>query len=424
MIGEMIKWKDATMQLTAEKEAEMIARVGAAYDWGLHTVELTELELDRRAPAIDASDSALRGAAADLFRMGFRLDEEDSDREEGRYWAHQGLTGTADAYDSEELDGRKFLVISSHINIDWSELSDDEIANFKDLCRLTIVDVTKEASHYDYTHVLLVTVKDGEPVPLESHVGGVVWRGNVLYIASGEELLEFSLYHLFDLQSPRGSTGGSQFGTASIGGPGLVALAGGQPRSHSRTWGNIVKKDRGGYWAFGYRYALVLQRKYTWSKPANFSHYFATVGLAREGSKRWLVTAPWIESSSDLDECLLGFWPLLDSGYLEDRKETIDADCVAKAETLAIQGICVDEGIAWLCTSKGEGDHTLATMEIVADGTWIGNIWDWTYDWAKYGEGLTYAPSSDHLWNVTEYPKGSRVIFCIDRSRTRTDLAD
>jgi hypothetical protein len=179
MIGEMIIWKDVTMRLTAEKQARMIARLDAASDWGLHTVNFTALELDRRATAIDASDSALRGTAADLVRMGFRLDAEDSDLEDGRYWAHQGLTGTADAYDSED---RKFLVISSHVTKypSWNELTSDELDASKNACRLTVIEVTKEATHYHYTHVLLVTVEDGEPVLLRSHVGGVVWRGNVL----------------------------------------------------------------------------------------------------------------------------------------------------------------------------------------------------------------------------------------------------
>lgn len=89
----MIRWTDETMQLTSESDEEMVARLTAALDWGLSTVEITDLELDRRAPAIDRTDSALRGTAEDLFRMGFRLDEEDSDLDEGRYWAHQGLTG-------------------------------------------------------------------------------------------------------------------------------------------------------------------------------------------------------------------------------------------------------------------------------------------------------------------------------------------
>lgn len=132
--------------------------------------------------------------------------------------------------------------------------------------------------------------------------------------------------------------------------------------------------------------------------------YFATVGIAREGTKRWLVTAPWIKDSADLGECLLGWWLLNDYGYLADRTGTVSADRVAKAETLDIQGICADEGIVWLCTSRGEGDHTLATFKIVDDGTWIGNIFDWTFDWARYGEGLTYAPSSDHLTGCSDCP--------------------
>lgn len=189
----MIRWTDETMQLTSESDEEMVARLTAALDWGLSTVEITDLELDRRAPAIDRTDSALRGTAEDVFRMGFRLDEEDSDLDEGRYWAHQGLTGTADAYDSESLDGRKFLIISSHVNVDkgWSDdLSDDERKLSEDRSRPTIIDVTTSSSEYRYAHVLLVDVDDeGQPTPLKSHVGGLAWRGNVLYIASGDQLL-------------------------------------------------------------------------------------------------------------------------------------------------------------------------------------------------------------------------------------------
>lgn len=424
----MIRWTDDTMQLTAESDADMIDRLTAAWDWGLRSVEITALELDRRAPAIDVTDSALRGTAADLFRMGFRLDEEDSDLEEGRYWAHQGLTGTADAYDSETLDGRKFLVISSHVNVDtgWSYgLSDDEIKLSEDRSRLTIIDVTKSSSEYHYTHVLLVDVDDGgQPTLLKSHVGGLVWRGNVLYIASGTNMFEFNLDYLFDLHELRGPEAEAAVPTAISGIAAGVTRGGAGVTPSPRTWGTIVKRRTGTYWAFGYRYALVVQRKFTWRTPAGFTNHFATVGIAREGSKRWLLTAPWIKKSADLDECLLGWWLLNDDGYLADRTGTVSAGRVAKAETLNIQGICADEGFVWFCTSRGDNDHTLATFKIVDEGAWFGSIFDWTFDWAKYGEGLTYAPSSDHLWNVTEYPTGSRIIFCIDRSKTRCDLAD
>lgn len=424
----MIRWTDETMQLTSESDEEMVARLTAALDWGLSTVEITDLELDRRAPAIDRTDSALRGTAEDLFRMGFRLDEEDSDLDEGRYWAHQGLTGTADAYDSESLDGRKFLIISSHVNVDkgWSDdLSDDERKLSEDRSRLTIIDVTPSSSEYRYAHVLLVDVDDeGQPTPLKSHVGGLAWRGNVLYIASGTNFFEFNLGYLFDLHQVRGSPKEIDLGAlARVAASGIAPVTN-TPDTLPKEWGNIVRKPGGRYWAFGYRYALVVQRKFTWKNPAGFANHFATVGIAREGSKRWLVTAPWINESSELDECLLGWWRLNEYGYLADRTGTVSAERVAKAETLNIQGICADEGIVWLCTSRGEGDHTLATFKVMAEGTVVGSIFDWTFDWAKYGEGLTYAPSSDHLWNVTEYPKGSRIIFCIDRSMTRGDLAD
>ncbi len=126
----------------------------------------------------------------------------------------------------------------------------------------------------------------------------------------------------------------------------------------------------------GYRYALVVQRKFIWRTPAGFANHFATVGLAREASKRWLVTAPWINKSADLDECLLGWWLLNAYGYLADRTGMVSAGRVAMAETISIQGICADEGFVWFCTSRGDIDHTLATFKIV--------VFDWTFEWAKW----------------------------------------
>jgi hypothetical protein len=237
---------------------------------------------------------------------------------------------------------------------------------------------------------------------------------------------------LFDLQRPRRAERDIQTNLEDYAPPAGIAWDTELLDQEAKIWGRIVKAPGGRYWAFGYRYALVLQRRLTWDRPWWVRHDFATIGMARDGERRWLVTAPWIPTPErawdryvdrdSLDDCLIIWWPFNDYGYLDVRRGEVQSHKIAKADTYNIQGVCADRDIVWFCTSNGAAHHTLATFRVADSGRLWGYWADDTLDWPEFGEGLTYAPSRDHLWNVTEYPKDRSIVFCIDRSKTRSDI--
>ena len=93
-----------------------------------------------------------------------------ADRRDPDWWP-QGVTTSADASDSEDVHGRRVLVVS------W-------YAKHGQGSRLTFLDLDTRR----YRHVLLVvpTLVDGTVVlePLNVHAGGIVWLGPYLHVAA------------------------------------------------------------------------------------------------------------------------------------------------------------------------------------------------------------------------------------------------
>lgn len=106
-----------------------------------------------------------------LVAWGFRWDDHDVASE--RWWP-QGISTSAEAFDSEDVDGRRLLVTS------WYS---QEIGGSNHGSRVTFVDIDT----LEYRHVLLVVpeVRHGRPRmrPLQVHAGGLVWWGPYLHVA-------------------------------------------------------------------------------------------------------------------------------------------------------------------------------------------------------------------------------------------------
>ena len=156
---------------------------------GVHLVR-TEENVDE----IDALAGRLGGRAGlpallrDLNRRARRtlapgwavhraLTWDAGDRRDPRWWP-QGISTSADASDTEDVEGRRMLVVS------WYAKNLPGEAGSKQGSRLTFLDLASRR----YRHVLLVNpvVRDGELVlePLHVHAGGVVWCGPYLHIAA------------------------------------------------------------------------------------------------------------------------------------------------------------------------------------------------------------------------------------------------
>lgn len=135
-------------------------------------------DLDRRAHPV-----RLRCART---ATAFRWDEPDV---RTRAWVPQGITTSADARAGGTVHGRDLLAASWYLR---TATGPDQSA------RVSIVDLTDPA-HPRYRHVLLVEPAReagglvGRPVPV--HAGGIVWYGDLLYVACTYEGLR-----VFDLR--------------------------------------------------------------------------------------------------------------------------------------------------------------------------------------------------------------------------------
>ena len=147
--------------------------------------------------AIDALASllggrvGLRGLLSDLDRRGrsvwtrpfwppggavhraFTWDRADRRTEQ---WWPQGISSSADASDTEEVEGRRMLAVTWYAK---------DVGEGGQGSRVTFVDLEDRR----YRHVLLVMPrlhKDGslELQPLRVHAGGLVWCGDYLHVAA------------------------------------------------------------------------------------------------------------------------------------------------------------------------------------------------------------------------------------------------
>ncbi len=100
---------------------------------------------------------------------------DDADGRDRRWWP-QGISSTADASPDEHVAGRPLLVTTSYAR---------DLGGTSHGCRVTFVDL----GTLRYEHVLLVepgVADDGAPTlaPVHVHAGGIVWHGPWLHLAA------------------------------------------------------------------------------------------------------------------------------------------------------------------------------------------------------------------------------------------------
>ena len=102
----------------------------------------------------------------------------DAEDRRDRHWWPQGISTSADASDTEDVEGRRMLVVS------WYAKDLPGEPGSRQGSRLTFLDLATRR----YRHVLLVNpvVRDGVLAlePLRVHAGGIVWCGPYLHIAA------------------------------------------------------------------------------------------------------------------------------------------------------------------------------------------------------------------------------------------------
>lgn len=112
-------------------------------------------------------------------------------------WVPQGITGSADAYSEGQYEGRKVVLVG------WYDHLEDDVNKG---ARVSFVDVA-DPENPVYRHVLLVEAyrnssgHDDIRSVGSVHAGGLVWYGNLLYVASTNHIRVFDLRHLWRVET-------------------------------------------------------------------------------------------------------------------------------------------------------------------------------------------------------------------------------
>lgn len=286
-------------------------------------------------------------------------------------WYPQGISTSADASDTEDIDGRRVLVTT------WYSTGRDGV---KRGSRVTFLDLDT----LKYRHVLLVVpVLDQEGTlqlrPMNIHAGGIVWAGPYLHIAA----------------TKRG------FVTARV--DDIMRVAGDDdPPDELGFDGRRVS-------SYGHRYVLPVRSTHkAFTDDGHAQLRYSFVSLDRRSDPPALIageygrgTAPNRLARYPLDPAT---WQLQtgDDGF--SRPLEVDEGGVVQMQGVALAGgryhVTVSHG-PWMPGSvyAGSTGHLERTRFALPMGP----------------EDLTYWPSTDRLWSLTEHPR-RRWIVSMKRS--------
>ncbi len=318
-------------------------------------------DLNRRAEAVRVP--------ARPATWGFRWDAED--RTTLRWWP-QGITTSADAGDPEDFAGRQVLITSAYAH---------DVDGVHRGSRISVVDLT-DRDAIRYRHVLLVEAflhDDGavDVRPVKVHAGGIVWHGDYLHVAGTAR--GFSSFRLEDvLAAPGGDRG-------RLG----------------------VHADRVD--TFGYRYVLPVRFTYTaHAEPGLAALRYSFASVDRSRTPHELVAGEY--GRDDQTTRLVRF-------EIDPETSLLRADDAGRCHPTALeeggvpgmQGACVVNGTWYVTTSNGRFRR---------GSVWVGRpgrLREHRKQLPIGPEDITYWPSRDELWSLSEYPH-ERYVYAIPRA--------
>ena len=303
---------------------------------------------------------------------GFTWDIEDA---RSRRWWPQGITTSADQGDPGRVDGREVVVTSA-----YSRTVDDLTKG----SRLSFVDVTERGT-LRYRHVLLVEAYvrgDGrvDVRPVKVHAGGIVWHGAYLHVA------------------------GTARGISTVRLDDIIRVPAIGDRSR------LGVRDDGGIDSFGYRYLLPV--RFTYDARAADGHErlrYSFLSLDRGGTPPSLVAGEY--GRGEMTTRLVRY-------ELDPATSLLRAGGDGTAYPLGLdpggvpgmQGAAVVGGTYYVTTSNGR---------LGRGSLWVGRpgaLRRFDRVLPAGCEDLAYAPATDQLWCLTEYP-WRRYVFAMDRAR-------
>lgn len=295
---------------------------------------------------------------------GFRWN--DADVATPRWWP-QGITTSADADDREDADhdtwgGRRLLITS------WYSKTVDGTNHGS---RVTVVDIDT----LEYRHVLLVVPRakaDGVALePLMVHAGGLVWCGPYLHVAGTRRgLFSARVDDIVRVEDPKQT--------------------------------------------FGYRYVLPV--RFAYDAPAHDPEAglgepmrYSFLSLDRSADPPELVAG---EYGTEGMTTRLVRYPLDPvSLHLHAEEDGTSWPIALDEQGLGhMQGAAVVRGRYYVTTSHGR--WRLGSLHVGTPGAFR----RWPRAIPVGPEDISYWPSQDMLWSLTEYP-GRRFVFCVRRDR-------
>ncbi len=307
----------------------------------------------------------LTGLLGDLDRQAVRVPVpglgvdwgftwEPHDATTPRWWP-QGITTSADASAEEVLDGRRVLITSSYSHV---------VDGRNHGSRITVVDL--DTLRYRNVLLVLPELDDGRVrlTPLLVHAGGIVWCGPCLHIAGTRRgLFTCRIEDLLEVE------------------PGPDT--------------------------FGYGYVLPVRSAYEAFNDDGVEQLrYSFLSLDRTGGQ--LVAG---EYGKDQMTQRLVRYPLdVDTGELHAAEDGSTRPLGLDEEGVGhMQGATVVDGTYYVTSSRGR--WKLGTL-------YVGTPGDFTEHRQVLPTGpedITYWPSQDRFWSLSEYP-GRRWVYCLERS--------
>ncbi len=289
---------------------------------------------------------------------GFRWN--DSDERTERWWP-QGITTSADASDAEDIDGRRLLMTSW-----YSKKIDGQNRG----SRITVVDIDT----LQYRHVLLVVPeRDAEGrlalKPLLVHAGGLVWCGPYLHVA------------------------GTRRGLFSC----LVD--------------DILRVDSTED-TFGYRYVLPVRFAYDADATEGVEKMrYSFLSLDRSAVPPQLVAGEY--GVAEMTRRLVKFPLDPETLHLATHEDGTSRPVWLDERGLGhMQGAALVDGVYYVTASRGR--RRLGQVHVGRPGSF--RTLPRTLPVGP--EDISYWPSTDTFWSLSEYP-GRRYVFCVRRDALR-----
>ena len=315
-------------------------------------------------------------APGTAVEWAFRWDREDS---LSRRWWPQGITTSADAgagtggpgAPEERYAGRAVALTTSYSK---------DLDGLAKGCRISVADVT-DPDRVRYRHVLLVEavlddLGEVDLRPVRAHAGGVVWSGRHLHVAATAKGL-----HTFDVND-----------VVRVEVTGRPDLLGPQPD------GRVA--------GYGHRYVLPARWTHTASAAGATALRYSFVSLSHGPSPELLAGE---YGRGDMTTRLVRFPVDPDGLPAADDVAVTTPELLGVGGVQQMQGAVLVDGRLHVTTSNGRFRR--------------GSLWTGTTRLERHArtlpvgpEDISWWPSTDRLWSLTEYP-GSRMVFTLDRSR-------